>query len=119
MRCPILSSRFICCAYGKRGADVRPDFNWRRQPGGMMGAGRFRVQVQQRNRQKTGRELVLKCNELLQRLFSDALLQELPQADCSHGPFQNQLGQVSKTLHAGRKIKVSSLAFFEHHLDRR
>jgi hypothetical protein len=27
-----LQKRFICSACGKRGADVRPDFNWRKQP---------------------------------------------------------------------------------------
>jgi hypothetical protein len=28
---------FICTACGKRGADVRPDFNWNRQPVASMG----------------------------------------------------------------------------------
>ena len=28
---------FVCQACGKRGADVRPDFNWNKQPVGMMG----------------------------------------------------------------------------------
>ena len=28
---------FVCRACGKRGADVRPDFNWKRQPLAMMG----------------------------------------------------------------------------------
>jgi hypothetical protein len=26
-----------CTVCGKRGADVRPDFNWKRQPVGVMG----------------------------------------------------------------------------------
>jgi hypothetical protein len=30
-----LEQRFICSACGKRGADVRPDFNWNAKP--MMG----------------------------------------------------------------------------------
>jgi hypothetical protein len=34
--CPILS-RFACPACGKRGADVRPDFNSNKKPIGMMG----------------------------------------------------------------------------------
>ena len=29
--------RFLCEACGKRGADVRPDFNWNKQPTAMMG----------------------------------------------------------------------------------
>ena len=29
--------RFLCEACGKRGADVRPDFNWNKQPNAMMG----------------------------------------------------------------------------------
>jgi len=32
-----IEARFVCQAFGKRGADVRPDFNWNRQPGAMMG----------------------------------------------------------------------------------
>jgi hypothetical protein len=28
---------FVCKACGKRGADVRPDFNWDKKPAGMMG----------------------------------------------------------------------------------
>jgi hypothetical protein len=32
-----IEERFTCRACGKRGADVRPDFNWDRQPGAMMG----------------------------------------------------------------------------------
>jgi hypothetical protein len=31
------SRSFICQACGKRGADVRPDFNWNKQPSAMMG----------------------------------------------------------------------------------
>jgi hypothetical protein len=27
-----LEARFVCKACGKRGADVRPDFNWNKQP---------------------------------------------------------------------------------------
>ena len=34
--CPI-EHRFLCEACGKRGADVRPDFNWHKQPNAMMG----------------------------------------------------------------------------------
>ena len=29
--------RFVCTACGKRGADVRPDFNWKAKPISMMG----------------------------------------------------------------------------------
>jgi hypothetical protein len=29
--------RFICSACGKRGADVHPDFNWKKEPVAMMG----------------------------------------------------------------------------------
>ena len=32
-----IEERFTCRVCGKRGADVRPDFNWNRQPGTMMG----------------------------------------------------------------------------------
>ena len=32
-----IEARFVCQAFGKRGADVRSDFNWNRQPGAMMG----------------------------------------------------------------------------------
>jgi hypothetical protein len=32
-----LEPRFVCAACGKRGADVRPDFNWNAQPVAMMG----------------------------------------------------------------------------------
>jgi hypothetical protein len=32
-----LEARFICQACGKRGADVRPDFNWNRKSVKMMG----------------------------------------------------------------------------------
>ena len=32
-----LEPRFICKACGKRGADVRPDFNWSRTPVRQMG----------------------------------------------------------------------------------
>jgi hypothetical protein len=32
-----IEPRFTCKACGKRGADVRPDFNWNRKPVAMMG----------------------------------------------------------------------------------
>jgi hypothetical protein len=32
-----LEDRFSCSACGKRGADVRPDFNWNRKPEAAMG----------------------------------------------------------------------------------
>ena len=32
-----LEDRFVCQACGKRGADIRPDFNWRAMPVGGMG----------------------------------------------------------------------------------
>jgi hypothetical protein len=32
-----IEPRFICFACGHRGADVRPDFNWNKQPVKMMG----------------------------------------------------------------------------------
>jgi hypothetical protein len=34
-----IEPQFVCTACGKRGADVRPDFNWNRKPVKMM---RFR-----------------------------------------------------------------------------
>jgi hypothetical protein len=37
MRLSDLEPRFTCSACGKRGADVRPDFNWNRQTVAMMG----------------------------------------------------------------------------------
>jgi hypothetical protein len=37
-----LEARFICQVCGKRGADVRPDFNWDKAPAGGMG---YRVLV--------------------------------------------------------------------------
>lgn len=37
LRLSDLESRFSCKACGRRGADVRPDFNWNRQPVGGMG----------------------------------------------------------------------------------
>jgi hypothetical protein len=35
--CPNSEARFVCRVCGKRGADVRPDFNWNRQPVAVMG----------------------------------------------------------------------------------
>jgi hypothetical protein len=32
-----IEPRFVCGACGKRGADVRPDFNWQAKPVGGMG----------------------------------------------------------------------------------
>ena len=32
-----IEPRFVCTACGKRGADVRPDFNWSIKPVGIMG----------------------------------------------------------------------------------
>jgi hypothetical protein len=32
-----MEHRFVCEVCGKRGADVRPDFNWNKQPNAMMG----------------------------------------------------------------------------------
>jgi hypothetical protein len=32
-----IEERFTCRVCGKRGADVRPDFNWNQQPGSMTG----------------------------------------------------------------------------------
>jgi hypothetical protein len=32
-----IEARFVCQAGGKRGADVRPDFNWNRQPVAVLG----------------------------------------------------------------------------------
>jgi hypothetical protein len=37
LRLPDIEPRFICQACGKRGADVRPDFNWKRKPVALMG----------------------------------------------------------------------------------
>jgi hypothetical protein len=32
-----IEDRFVCAACGKRGAEVRPDFNWDKKPTGGMG----------------------------------------------------------------------------------
>jgi hypothetical protein len=32
-----MNPRFVCTVCGKRSADVRPDFNWKKQPVWMMG----------------------------------------------------------------------------------
>ena len=37
LRLSDIEPQFVCRACGKRGADVRPDFNWKRQPLAMMG----------------------------------------------------------------------------------
>jgi hypothetical protein len=37
LRLSDIEDRFTCSACGKRGADVRPDFNWDKKPAGMMG----------------------------------------------------------------------------------
>ena len=37
MRLSDLEPRFVCSVCGKRGADVRPDFNFSKQPVEMMG----------------------------------------------------------------------------------
>ena len=37
LRLSDIEPRFVCKACGKRGADVRPDFNWNGQPVSMMG----------------------------------------------------------------------------------
>ena len=37
LRLSDIEPRFVCQAYGSRGADVRPDFNWDKKPAGMMG----------------------------------------------------------------------------------
>jgi hypothetical protein len=37
LRLSDIQDRFTCSACGKRGADVRPDFNWNRQPVKSMG----------------------------------------------------------------------------------
>jgi hypothetical protein len=37
LRLSDIEHRFLCEACGKRGADVRPDFNWNQQPNAMMG----------------------------------------------------------------------------------
>jgi hypothetical protein len=37
LRLSDLERRFVCSAYGKRGADVRPDFNWNRKPAPAIG----------------------------------------------------------------------------------
>jgi len=37
MRRSDIEDRFVCRACGKRGADVRPDFNWNKRPVGAMG----------------------------------------------------------------------------------
>ena len=37
MRLSDIEAGFVCTACGKRGADVRPDFNWDKQPVRVMG----------------------------------------------------------------------------------
>ena len=37
LRLSDIEERFTCSVCGKRGADVRPDFNWDTRPAGMMG----------------------------------------------------------------------------------
>ena len=37
LRLSDLEPSFVCRACGKRGADVRPDFNWNKLPNGAMG----------------------------------------------------------------------------------
>jgi hypothetical protein len=37
LRLSDIEHRFICAVCGKRGADVRPNFNWNRQPRELMG----------------------------------------------------------------------------------
>jgi hypothetical protein len=37
LRLSDIEARFVCGACGKRGADVRPDFNFSKQPVEMMG----------------------------------------------------------------------------------
>jgi hypothetical protein len=37
LRLSDIEGRFVCQAYGKRGADVRPDFNWDKKPMRAMG----------------------------------------------------------------------------------
>jgi hypothetical protein len=37
LRLSDIEPRFVCQAYGSRGADVRPDFNWDKTRVGMMG----------------------------------------------------------------------------------
>ena len=32
-----IEARFVCGGCGRRGADVRPDFNWDKQPARVMG----------------------------------------------------------------------------------
>jgi hypothetical protein len=39
MRLSDLEPRFVCSACGKRGADVRPDFNWNKNLAAVMGYG--------------------------------------------------------------------------------
>jgi hypothetical protein len=37
LRLSDIEPRFVCNTCGKRGADVRPDFNWNRKHGSVMG----------------------------------------------------------------------------------
>jgi hypothetical protein len=37
LRLSDIEPRFVCAACGKRGAEVRPDFNWEKKPAGGMG----------------------------------------------------------------------------------
>ena len=37
LRLSDIEDQFVCKACGKRGADVRPDFNWNKRPGAVTG----------------------------------------------------------------------------------
>jgi hypothetical protein len=37
LRLSDIEARFVCAACGRHEADVRPDFNWDKKPGGEMG----------------------------------------------------------------------------------
>ena len=41
LRLSDIEDQFVCKACGKRRADVRPDFNWDKQPVEMIGFRRF------------------------------------------------------------------------------
>jgi hypothetical protein len=70
-----IEGRFTCTACGKRGADVRPDFNWDKTATAMMGyrvkieGGSHAVSGQDRGRYDPGR--YLRGNVLRSRLDGD------------------------------------------------
>jgi hypothetical protein len=76
LRLSDIEDRFICQACGKRGADIRPDFNWNRTAVGRMGlpwSRTFHVPIH-------------RCREIIRGLFQVPPLFRFPKVPCS--PFR-------------------------------